>query len=46
MIVATTESAQALAARLAAKARRLGEARQARNWRDAQALWPLFGRGD
>lgn len=37
-----------LAARLADKARRIGEAAAqgrrdpARTWRDAQALWPLF----
>ncbi len=46
MITVTTESAQALAARLAAKARRLAEARRGENWRDAQALWPLFARED
>jgi hypothetical protein len=46
MIVARTEAARSFAARLAAKARRLAEARRTENWRDARTLWPLFARED
>lgn len=46
MIVAETEGVAAFATRLAAKARRLAEARRTENWRDARTLWPLFARKD
>jgi len=46
MIVAETEGALTFAARLAAKARRLAQARRTENWRDARTLWPLFSPKD